>query len=94
MTNKKFAGDNIKTQNANWKFSGDVVNKFDAHVKKSVPFYLKGHNTVCELSNFFIKDNSTIYEIGCSTGTLSLTLSKHNKNKKMSNLLGLILSKI
>ncbi len=58
-----------------------------------MPFYLEGHNTICELGDFFIKDNSTVYEIGCSTGTLSLKLSKHNNNKKNAKFIGVDIEK-
>lgn len=85
---KKIAGDGIKTEDSSWSFSGGVVDNFDQHVQKSVPLYLEGHNTVCDLSKFFVKNDSTVYEIGSSTGSLSIKLSKANKNKKSAKFIG------
>ena len=64
------AGDDIKTQNANWKFNGEMVESFEEHVKKSIPLYEKGHKLIENLSDYFVKDDSICYEIGSSTGTL------------------------
>ena len=87
------AGDNIKTEDSNWNFSGEVVANFDEHVKKSVPLYLEGHQIVCDLSKFFIKDGSVIYEIGSSTGALSIKLSESNSSKMNVNFVGLDIEK-
>jgi len=75
------AGDDIITNRGAWSFSGDTVNKFDDHVSKSVPNYHQGHELICDLSDYFVSDNSTVYEIGCSTGTLINSLSVHNSTK-------------
>lgn len=75
-------GDGILAPNANWTFSNDVARGFDQHVAKSVPLYHEGHQLVCELSDFFVKSDSVVYEIGCSTGTLTLRLAAHNAAKK------------
>jgi len=88
MSNKQLAGDDIETEDSNWRFSGDVVEKFDEHVKKSVPLYLEGHQTTCNLSKFFVKDGSTIYEIGSSTGALSVKLSVANATSKGARFIG------
>ena len=93
MKNKSQAGDNIETQDSNWKFSGETVRNFDDHVKKSVPFYEEGHQLTCNLSTFFVKDNSIIYEIGCSTGSLSTKLSESNKTKTGARFIGLDIEK-
>ena len=69
-------GDGIGAQRGNWKFSGEASANFDAHVSKSVPLYTEGHQLICDLSDFFIKPDSTIYEVGCSTGSLTLKLDK------------------
>lgn len=87
--NKKTAGDNIEVQASNWKFKGKAVEHFDEHIRKSVPLYSQGHDVICDLSSFFIKDSSIIYEIGCSTGTLSLKLAKHNLHKSAVQLIGI-----
>lgn len=82
-------GDGIEAERANWKFSGDVSKSFDEHVSKSVPLYSEGHELICDMSDFFVNDDSVVYEVGCSTGTLSLKLAKHNKNKPNARFIGI-----
>lgn len=81
-------GDGIGAQRGNWKFSGEASANFDEHVSKSVPLYTEGHQLICDLSDFFIKPDSTIYEVGCSTGSLTLKLAQHNKNKPDARFIG------
>jgi len=93
MTDKSkngiLVGDNIPTTASNWKFVGEVAKKFDAHVKKSVPLYEEGHEIILSLTDFFLKEDSTIYEIGCSTGTLTEKISiKNSAIDKKINLIG------
>ena len=82
-------GDGLTAQCGNWSFSGSTVNSFDDHVSKSVPLYLEGHDLICDLSDFFISRDSICYEIGCSTGTLTLKLAEHNLNKPQARFIGL-----
>ena len=82
-------GDNLEVGNANWRFRGDVVEKFDEHVVKSVPLYREGHELICRLSDYFIKDGSTCYELGCSTGELTLKLAEHNKHRENVRFVGI-----
>ena len=86
---KKNAGDGIAAQNANWTFAGGVANQFDDHVSKSVPLYAEGHEIICGLSDFFITKDSITYELGSSTGSLSLKLAEHNKEKQGARFIGI-----
>lgn len=81
-------GDGLSADRGNWKFSGAVVDSFDEHVSKSVPLYSEGHDLICDMSDFFIKPDSVCYEIGCSTGTLTLKLAEHNKSKPAARFIG------
>ena len=83
------AGDGIVAQNANWTFGGDVADQFDDHVSKSVPLYSEGHEIICGLSDFFINKDSVCYELGCSTGSLTLKLAGHNKDKAGTRFIGI-----
>jgi tRNA (cmo5U34)-methyltransferase len=85
----KKVGDGLAAGNANWNFKGEVAQGFDAHVSKSVPLYYEGHQLIAGLSDFFIKNDSVCYEIGCSTGELTLTLAKHNKAKSGARFIGI-----
>ena len=69
----------LPLERANWTFNGKLVDSFDAHISRSVPLYKEGHDLICDMSDFFIKPNSICYEIGCSTGTLTLELAAHHK---------------
>jgi tRNA (cmo5U34)-methyltransferase len=82
-------GDNIDSKRGNWKFDGDVPKSFDEHVSKSVPLYNEGHDLICDISDFFINNDSIAYEFGCSTGTLSLKLAEHNKEKGGAHFIGI-----
>jgi tRNA (cmo5U34)-methyltransferase len=81
-------GDNITASNADWKFSGQMVDTFDDHVSKSVPLYKEGHNLICQLSDYFVKKDSVVYELGCSTGTLTFQLYHHNRLKEGAQYYG------
>jgi tRNA (cmo5U34)-methyltransferase len=82
-------GDGLEADNANWNFKGNVAKNFDQHVSKSVPFYNEAHSLICNLSDFFILENSICYELGCSTGELSLKLARHNKTKSGARFIGI-----
>ena len=81
-------GDGISAGVGGWKFSGETVDTFDDHVSKSVPLYMEGHQLICDMSDFFIGPNSVCYEIGCSTGTLTLSLAEHNSSKQNVEFIG------
>jgi len=81
-------GDGISAKSAGWSFAGDVAKNFDSHVSKQVPFYLEGHELVCNLSDFFVKNDSRCYELGCSTGELTLKLAEHNSAKAATRFIG------
>lgn len=82
-------GDGLSEDRGNWKFSGTVVDSFDEHVSKSVPLHHEGHELICDMSDFFIKPDSVCYEIGCSTGTLTLKLADHNRAKSAASFVGI-----
>lgn len=82
-------GDCLQAENASWTFGNGTAKTFDAHVSKSVPLYADGHELVCALSDFFIKSDSTIYDIGCSTGTLIMKLAQHNRSKHGAHYVGI-----
>jgi tRNA (cmo5U34)-methyltransferase len=86
MTN---VGDGLSADRGNWRFSGTVVDSFDEHVSKSVPLYQEGHELICDMSDFFVKPDSVCYEVGCSTGTLTLKLADHNRGKPDASFVGI-----
>lgn len=82
-------GDRIQADRGNWTFGGATAQGFDDHVSKSVPLYLEGHDLICDLSDFFVKPDSVVYELGCSTGTLTLKLAEHNRAKPNARFIGI-----
>jgi tRNA (cmo5U34)-methyltransferase len=81
-------GDKIKAKNADWNFKGETALNFDEHVSKSVPFYKECHQLICQISDYFVKSDSTCYELGCSTGELTLNLARHNAAKTNAKFIG------
>jgi len=82
-------GDGLSVGAGNWRFNGAAVDSFDNHVSKSVPLYNEGHELICDMSDFFIKPESVCYEVGSSTGTLTLKLAEHNKSKTKARFIGI-----
>ena len=82
----------IKFKRGSWTFAGKVPTKFNNHVKKSVPYYNECHNLINQLSDFFLNNNSICYDLGCSTSTLLIKLSKFT-NKKNIQFIGIDLEK-
>ena len=68
-----------------WDFD-KVVKEFDNHISKSVPGYIECQNLVSDISVFFIKKNSTIYDIGCSTGTFTKLVYEKNIEKMVNSI--------
>jgi tRNA (cmo5U34)-methyltransferase len=51
--------------------------------------YTEGHQIVCDLSDFFLSAGSTCYELGCSTGELTMKLGLHNQGKDQTRFVGI-----
>ena len=79
----KNIGDKIQAKNASWSFDKKVPKNFTKHISKSVPFYLEGHEIICEISDFFLKEKSVCYDLGCSTGILLNKICNRHKDKKI-----------
>ncbi len=52
-----------------FKFGNAVANVFDDMVNRSVPYYGEIQRMVAELSADYAKSGSSVYDLGCSTGT-------------------------
>jgi len=74
-------GDEIQAGRGRWNFDGTVASTFDSHVVRSVPQYREMHQLAVDLSDFFVKKDSLVYDLGCSTGTLTRLLAEHNLDK-------------
>lgn len=57
-------------------FDDKVAAVFDDMVQRSVPFYDEIQRMVIEIASAFLKPESVFFDVGCSTGTTILNLSK------------------
>ena len=73
------SGDKIKTHIGNFSFGKNTPKNFDSHIGKSVPLYNMGQELIANLSSFFLVDGSKVYDLGCSTGTISKKIVNYNK---------------
>jgi tRNA (cmo5U34)-methyltransferase len=55
-------------------FNGDVANVFDDMLSRSVPFYHEIQRMISEMVTDFAAPGSSIYDLGCSTGTTLMNL--------------------
>ncbi|MGC9381508.1 methyltransferase domain-containing protein [Streptomyces sp. MH13] len=77
-------GDGIDVPGEAWSFAGPVADHFDTHVARSVPQYAAGHHIVTALSGHFLPPSGTLYDVGCSTGTLLAALDDANRGRGVS----------
>lgn len=63
-------------RNHKFDFGIKTVDVFDDMLHRSIPFYGEIQNMIVELATTFISNNPVIYDLGCSTGTTLLLLSK------------------
>lgn len=57
------------TQSFDFKFDQKVVTVFDDMVTRSVPYYLEMQRMIGELAQEYARVGTTVYDLGCSTGT-------------------------
>ena len=85
MNDKKLSvGDGIVAEPGSWSFGGDVCQTFDYHVQRSVPLYHETHSLIVDLAKHFIRDHGRVYDLGCSTGTLSRRLAEQYQHENIS----------
>jgi tRNA (cmo5U34)-methyltransferase len=71
-TDRIFADD--APRGSDFVFDATTVRVFDDMVSRSVPFYGEIQRMTCELAAEFAAPESTVYDLGCSTGTTLLAL--------------------
>lgn len=70
-----FKTSNLKS--TDFKFDNRVVNVFDDMVVRSVPFYMEMQRMMAEIVKDYAQLETTVYDLGCSTGTTFLTLDPY-----------------
>ena len=73
---------NRATPSGPFEFNESVANVFEDMLERSVPMYQECQSLAVHWCAQFAKANSSVYDLGCSTGTLLLKLAKSvDKNK-------------
>lgn len=65
-----------KTVQEDFTFNDQVAEVFDDMLSRSVPFYNAVIDSIAELLRQQVPQGSTVYDLGCSTGTTLLELSR------------------
>ena len=63
-------------QSSDFKFDTKVVKVFDDMVTRSVPFYIEMQRMISELAGEYAVGGSSIYDLGCSTGTTMVNMNE------------------
>ena len=63
-------------QSSDFKFDTKVVKVFDDMVTRSVPFYIEMQRMISELAGEYAMSGSSIYDLGCSTGTTMVNMNE------------------
>ena len=72
---------NSQSDISDFRFDDSVVEVFDDMVKRSVPGYEAMIQMVGLVARTYGKDHTNYYDLGCSTGTTTLSLALNNKHK-------------
>lgn len=67
---------------SDFQFNEEVANVFDDMLVRSVPFYLEQQSLIEEIAKTFWVPDTSIIDLGCSTGTTLIRLSKLLKPAK------------
>ncbi len=76
MKEEKDAVFNKPRSATDFKFGTEVVTVFDDMVSRSVPFYGEMQRMISEMGKDYATPGSSLYDLGCSTGTSMLLLDK------------------
>ncbi|MDD2306147.1 MAG: carboxy-S-adenosyl-L-methionine synthase CmoA [Prolixibacteraceae bacterium] len=63
-------------KSTDFKFDAQVADVFNDMVGRSVPYYLEMQRMMAEIIPDYAQPNTSIYDLGCSTGTTLLSLDK------------------
>jgi len=61
---------------ADFNFNEEVATVFDDMLVRSVPYYQEIQRMIAEIACDFVVSGTTIYDLGCSTGTTLLNLNR------------------
>ncbi|RJX18207.1 MAG: carboxy-S-adenosyl-L-methionine synthase CmoA [Desulfobulbus sp.] len=68
---------------ADFTFNDQVAEVFDDMLSRSIPFYAQVIDNMAALLSRQVKSGSTLYDLGCSTGTALLELARHLPDRQL-----------
>jgi tRNA (cmo5U34)-methyltransferase len=71
-----------KTSLSKFSFNEQVVDVFPDMITRSVPGYQNMVVGIGKIANLFCTDSPIIYDLGCSLGSVSLSIAKSTVHKK------------
>ena len=77
MTDKVFE----KSITKQFEFDEEVASVFDDMLSRSVPFYKEMQRLTINFAKNYLEDNDKVYDLGCSTASTLIELSKHSTKK-------------
>lgn len=72
---------NKQSDIADFRFDQDVVKVFDDMVRRSVPGYDSMIQMIGLIARMYGQDNTNYYDLGSSTGAITLSIAMNNKSK-------------
>ncbi|MDC0181246.1 carboxy-S-adenosyl-L-methionine synthase CmoA [Candidatus Thioglobus sp.] len=72
---------NKQSDIADFRFDQEVVKVFDDMVRRSVPGYDSMIQMIGLIARMYGQDNTNFYDLGSSTGAITLSISLNNKSK-------------
>lgn len=72
---------NKQSDIADFRFDQDVVKVFDDMVRRSVPGYDSMIQMIGLIARMYGQDNTNYYDLGASTGAITLSIALNNKSK-------------
>lgn len=76
-----------KSISKQFEFDEEVASVFDDMLERSVPFYKEMQRLSVVFASKYLEENDRVYDLGCSTASTLIELSKHFK--KDLNLIGI-----
>ena len=70
-----------------FEFDEEVASVFDDMLNRSVPFYKEMQRLTINFALNYLEEDDNVYDLGCSTASTLIELSKHSPNKL--NLFGI-----
>jgi len=87
FTDKQFKNSDLhKDDTAAFAFNSKVAAVFDDMVSRSVPGYLDVQELSAKIASKVVSDDSSVYDIGCSTGTSLIKIAQTLDQKKKLSL--------